>query len=52
MTGSLLYVIASRCDIMQAEHMVLIFQATPKKTHVKVVEIIFTYLKATLDYGL
>ena len=52
MIGSLLYVTASRPDVMQAVGQVARFQATPKETHVLVVKSIFRYLKGTLDFGL
>jgi len=45
MTGSLLYVTTSRPDVMEAIGEVARFQATPKETHVLVVERIFKYLK-------
>lgn len=41
--GSLLYVTASKLDIVQAVCMVARFQAAPKKTHVNVVRRIFRY---------
>ena len=52
MIGSLLYVTASRPDIMQAVGQVAIFQASPKESHVLAVKRIFRYLKGTMDYGL
>ena len=52
MIGSLLYVIASRPDIMQAVGLVARFQVAPKETHVQEIEGIFRYLKGTLDFGL
>lgn len=52
MIGSLLYLTATRPDILQAVCMVARFQATPKESHVVAVKWIFCYLKGTLDYGL
>ena len=52
MIGSLLYVTASRPDVMQAIGQVARFQATPNETHVLVVKRIFKYLKGTTDFGL
>jgi hypothetical protein len=47
MIGSLLYVIASRLDVMHAVGQVAQFQAAPKDSHVLVVKRIFRYLKGT-----
>jgi hypothetical protein len=52
MIGSLLYVIASRPDVMQAIGQVARFQATPKESHVLAVKRIFKYIKATKEFGL
>ena len=52
MIGSLLYVTASRPDVMQAIGQVARFQATPKETHVLAVKRIFRYLKGTIDFGI
>jgi hypothetical protein len=52
MIGSLLYVITSRPDVMQAVGLVAQFQATPKESHVLVVKRIFRYLKGTKEFGL
>lgn len=52
MIGSLLYVTATRPDIMQAVGYVARFQAAPKETHVHIVKRIFKYLKGTMEYGL
>ncbi|XP_043697501.1 secreted RxLR effector protein 161-like [Telopea speciosissima] len=52
MIGSLLYLTASRPDILQAVCIVARFQAGPKETHVAAVKRIFRYLKCTIDYGL
>ena len=43
----LLYVTASRPDVMQAVGKVARFQATPKESHVLAVKRIFRYLKGT-----
>jgi hypothetical protein len=50
MIGSLLYVIASRPNVMQADGQVAQFQATPKESHVLAVKIIFKYLKGTKKF--
>ena len=47
MIGSLLYVTASRPDVMQAVRLVARFQANPKETHVLAIKRIFRYLKGT-----
>jgi hypothetical protein len=47
MICSLLYVTASRPDVMQAVGQVAQFQATPKESHVLAVKRIFRYLKGT-----
>jgi hypothetical protein len=47
MIGSLLYVTASRPDVMQEVGQVARFQATPKESHVLAVKSIFRYLKGT-----
>ena len=52
MIGSLLYVIATRPDIMQVVGLVARFQDFPMETHVVAVKRIFRYLKGTMDYGL
>ena len=52
MIGSLLYVIASRSDVLQVVGQVEMFQATPKETHVLAVKRILRYLKGTIDFGL
>ena len=52
MIGSLLYLTATRPDILQAVCMVARFQANPKETHVTAVKRIFRYLKGTVEYGL
>jgi hypothetical protein len=52
MIGSLLYVTASRPDVMQAVGQVARFQAAPKESHVLAVKRIFRYLKGTKESGL
>ena len=52
MIGSLLYVIASRLDVMQAVRLVAWFQANPKEAHVLAIKRIFRYLKGTTEFGL
>jgi len=52
MIGNLLYLIATRSDILQAVCLVARYQAAPKATHVSAVKRIFRYLKGTIEYGL
>jgi hypothetical protein len=52
MIGSLLYIITSRPDIMQAIGMVGHFQSASKQSHLVAVKRIFKYLKGTMTYGL
>jgi hypothetical protein len=52
MVGNLLYITASRPDIMQAVGMVGRYQSAPKQSHLVVVTRIFKYLKGTITYGL
>jgi hypothetical protein len=52
MIGSLLYITASRPDIMQVVGMVGHYQSAPKQSHLVVVTRIFKYLKGTMTYGL
>jgi hypothetical protein len=52
MIGILLYVIASRLDVMQAVGQVAQFQAAPKESHVLAVKRIFRYIKGTEEFGL
>jgi hypothetical protein len=47
MIGNLLYVKASRPDVMQAVGKVARFQEAPKESHVLAVKRIFRYLKGT-----
>ncbi|XP_043717478.1 uncharacterized mitochondrial protein AtMg00810-like [Telopea speciosissima] len=52
MIGSLLYLTASRPDILQAVCLVARFQASPKETHLLAIKRIFKYLRGTVDYRL
>jgi hypothetical protein len=52
MIGSLLYVTASRPDVMQAVRQVAQFQVAPKESHVLAVKRIFRYLKGKEEFGL
>ena len=52
MIGSLLYVTASKLDVMQVVGQVARFQVAPKETHIIAVKRIFRYLKGTMDFGL
>ena len=52
MIGILLYLKASRLDIIQAVGFVGRFQANPKETHVLAVKRIFRYLQGIVDDGL
>ncbi|XP_057843343.2 secreted RxLR effector protein 161-like [Cryptomeria japonica] len=52
MIGSLLYLTASRPDLMQSVCMVSRFQSAPKQSHLIVVKRIFKYIQGTLDFGL
>ena len=52
MRGSLLYLIASRPDIMYSVCLCARFQSCPKKSHLSVVKRILRYLKGTMDISL
>src|SRR5271170_1618835 len=52
MIGSLLYVTASRPDVMHAVGLVGRFQANPRENHLQAVNRIFRYLKGTTELGL
>ncbi|PKA63602.1 putative mitochondrial protein [Apostasia shenzhenica] len=52
MIGSLLYLTASRPDIMYSVCMCARFQAKPKESHYIAVKRIFRYLIGTINYGL
>ena len=47
MIGSLLYVIASRPNVMHVVGLVGTFQATPRENHLQAVKILFIHLKGT-----
>ncbi|KAK2418108.1 hypothetical protein QL285_040337 [Trifolium repens] len=52
MIGSLLYLTASRSDIMFSVCMCAGYQACPKESHLKLVKRIMRYLNETSTYGL
>ena len=52
MIGSLLYITASRPDIMHGVCLCARYQSKPKETPLKAVKRILRYVKHTLDYGL
>jgi hypothetical protein len=52
MIGSLLYVIASRPDVMFSVCMCVRFQVSPRESHLKATKRILRYLKHTQDVGL
>ncbi|XP_057547794.1 secreted RxLR effector protein 161-like, partial [Amaranthus tricolor] len=52
MIGSLLYLTASRPDIMFSVCLCARFQANPKESHLTAVKRIFRYLHGTKDFGL
>jgi hypothetical protein len=52
MIGSLLYLTASRPDIMFSVYMCARFQSNPKKAHLRAVKRILRYLKHTPSVGL
>ena len=52
MIGSLLYLTASRPDIMYASCLCARFQVDPREPHLIAVKRIFKYLKGTADLGL
>ena len=52
MIGSLLYLTASKLDIMFTVCLCARYQSCPKKSHLLVVKIIFRYLKDTPNLGL
>lgn len=52
MIGSLLYLTATRPDILQAVCIVARFQADARQTHVIVMKRVFRYLRATLECGM
>ncbi|KAK6148007.1 hypothetical protein DH2020_018919 [Rehmannia glutinosa] len=52
MIGSLLYLTASRPDILHVVCLCARFQSNPKESHMSAVKRIFRYLKGTIQYGL
>ena len=52
MIGSLLYLTASRPDIMYSVCLCPIFQSCPKESHLSALKRILRYLKGTMDIGL
>ena len=50
--GALIYLTATRPDIMQAVGMVARFQSSPKQSHLVAMKRILRYLKGTTDFGL
>ena len=52
MIGSLLYLTASRPDIMFSVCMCARFQSNPRETHICAVKRIFRYLSGTINLGL
>ncbi|KAK6162476.1 hypothetical protein DH2020_002317 [Rehmannia glutinosa] len=52
MIGSLLYLTASRLDILHVVCLCARFQSNPKESHMSSVKRIFRYLKGTIQYGL
>jgi len=52
MIGSLLYVTASRPDVMFSVYKCARYQASPRESHLKATKIILRYLKGTHDVGL
>ncbi|KAL2327521.1 hypothetical protein Fmac_020948 [Flemingia macrophylla] len=52
MIGSLLYLTASRPDIMFSVYVCARFQVEPREVHLKVVKRIFRYLKGTINLGM
>ena len=52
MIRSLLYLTASRPDIMFATYLCARFQSSPREFHLNVIKIIFKYLNGSLHLGL
>ena len=50
-TGSLLYLIASRPDISYSVGVCARYQANPKESHMIALKIILKYVKTTADFG-
>jgi hypothetical protein len=52
MIGSLLYLTATRLDIQFVVCLCACFQASPRSSHQTTVQLIFRYLKHTLEFGI
>ncbi|GKC78582.1 retrovirus-related pol polyprotein from transposon TNT 1-94 [Tanacetum coccineum] len=52
MIGSLMYLIASRLDLVFAMYMCARYQSKPTKNHLKAVKRVFRYLQGTINMGL
>ena len=52
MIGIMLYVTATKPDVIQAVGLVARFLSSPKETHVTATKRIFKYLKGTMEYEL
>ena len=52
MIGSLLYLTASKSDIMFSVYLCARFQSCPKESHLIMVKYIIKYLKGTIEMGL
>ena len=52
MTGSLLYLTASKSDLAFSVGVCAQFQAAPKESHLTVVKRIIRYINGTSDYGI
>ncbi|GKF76742.1 hypothetical protein Tco_0229212 [Tanacetum coccineum] len=52
MVGSLLYVTASRPDLVFAVCMCVRYQASPTKKHLEAIKRVFRYLKEIINWGL
>jgi hypothetical protein len=52
MIDSLLYLMATRLDIQFTVCLCARFQASPRSSHQTVVQLIFWYLKYTLEFGI
>ncbi|GJY03775.1 retrovirus-related pol polyprotein from transposon TNT 1-94, partial [Tanacetum coccineum] len=52
MVGSLMYLTASRPDLVFAKYMCARYQAKPTKNHLKAIKRVFRYLRGTINWGL
>ncbi|GKB20202.1 hypothetical protein Tco_0854125 [Tanacetum coccineum] len=52
MVGSLMYLTASRPDLVFAVYMCARYQASPTKKHLKALKRVFQYLRGTINWGL